>query len=160
VVGLLRRSRHGTLYFRYVVPSDVRATLGTSELSLSLGIRRPADRDDSDPITRPANGRRHEGTGKHFNDPRPRVDHESQCGVAGLVSELSPLALPDSLSTQSIKCARRNRRPDVEFLLADFERVCRRFIAASSLLEECRPCLQLTNKPLGNVAKDVDDSSN
>ena len=33
----LRRSRHGTLYFRYVVPSDVRAALGTAEVSISLG---------------------------------------------------------------------------------------------------------------------------
>ena len=33
----LRRSRHGTLYFRYVVPVDVRAELGMSELSISLG---------------------------------------------------------------------------------------------------------------------------
>lgn len=33
----LRRSRHGTLYFRYVIPLDVRAALGGSELSVSLG---------------------------------------------------------------------------------------------------------------------------
>lgn len=33
----LRRSRHGTLYFRYVIPSDVRASTGKSELSISLG---------------------------------------------------------------------------------------------------------------------------
>ena len=33
----LRRSRHGNLCFRYVTPPDVRAVLGTSELSISLG---------------------------------------------------------------------------------------------------------------------------
>lgn len=33
----LRRSRHGTLYFRNVIPSDVRGSAGKSELSISLG---------------------------------------------------------------------------------------------------------------------------
>ena len=33
----LRRSRHGTLYFRYVIPADVRSDLQRSELSVSLG---------------------------------------------------------------------------------------------------------------------------
>jgi len=33
----LRRSRHGTLYFRYVIPADVRSCIGRSELSVSLG---------------------------------------------------------------------------------------------------------------------------
>ena len=33
----LRRSRHGTLYFRYVIPPDVRASVGQSEVSVSLG---------------------------------------------------------------------------------------------------------------------------
>ena len=33
----LRRSRHGTLFFRYVIPVDVRSEIGRSELSLSLG---------------------------------------------------------------------------------------------------------------------------
>lgn len=33
----LRRSRHGTLYFRYVIPVDVRSDAGTAEVSISLG---------------------------------------------------------------------------------------------------------------------------
>jgi hypothetical protein len=33
----LRRSRHGTLYFRLVVPSDLRGSVGKSEFSISLG---------------------------------------------------------------------------------------------------------------------------
>ncbi|MBS1176390.1 MAG: integrase family protein [Proteobacteria bacterium] len=41
----LRRSRHGTLYFRYVIPSDARAIFGKSEVSISLGTasRRSAE---------------------------------------------------------------------------------------------------------------------
>ena len=35
--ALLRRSRHGTLYFRFVIPHDLRALVGQSELSISLG---------------------------------------------------------------------------------------------------------------------------
>lgn len=33
----LRRSRHGILYFRFVIPLDVRPKIGRSELSVSLG---------------------------------------------------------------------------------------------------------------------------
>lgn len=39
----LRRSRHGTLYFRYVIPADVRPHIGRSELSLSLGTSSKRD---------------------------------------------------------------------------------------------------------------------
>ena len=41
----LRRSRHGTLYLRYVIPSDARAIFGKSEVSFSLGTasRRSAE---------------------------------------------------------------------------------------------------------------------
>lgn len=35
--ALLRRSRHGILYFRFVIPHDLRALVGKSELSISLG---------------------------------------------------------------------------------------------------------------------------
>jgi integrase len=41
----LRRSRHGTLHFRLVIPADVRAIFGKSEVSISLGTssRRSAE---------------------------------------------------------------------------------------------------------------------
>jgi len=41
----LRRSRHGTLYFRFVVPADLRGRAGKTELSISLGTssRRSAE---------------------------------------------------------------------------------------------------------------------
>jgi hypothetical protein len=39
----LRRSRHGTLYFRFVIPADLRCVVERSELSISLGTASKRD---------------------------------------------------------------------------------------------------------------------